>query len=127
MDVRNAQTGHGTPQSAGALTVLVYPSGKSSFRYRPDARSDWITFTSALADAQLTLVADPGLPEQPVLYRVALWDVVPESVGIDGATVTVNQGGGVPRLSTEAAVNGSRASGWFYDASARRLIIKVVP
>jgi hypothetical protein len=38
----------------------------------------------------------------------------------------VNQGGSVARFSTEAAVNGSRASGWFYDASARRLIVKVV-
>jgi len=41
--------------------------------------------------------------------------------------VTVNQGGSVARLPSETAVNGSRASGWFYDASARRLIIKVVP
>jgi hypothetical protein len=127
MDVRNAQTGHGTAQSSGSLTVLVYPTGTSSFRYREDARTGWITFTSTLTDTQLTLSADPGLPEQPVLYRVGRWGQAPESVGIDGASVTVNQGGSVPRLSTEAAVNGSRVSAWFYDASARRLIIKVIP
>jgi hypothetical protein len=127
MNVRNTQTGHGTAQSSGALTLLVYPSGTSSFRYREDARTPWITFTSTLTDAQLTLTADPGLPGQPVLYRVGRWAAAPDSVGIDGATVTVNQGGGVPRLSTEAAVNGSRASGWFFDPAPRRLVIKVVP
>jgi hypothetical protein len=127
MDVRNAQTGHGTAQSSGSLTVLVYPNGTSSFRYREDARTPWITFTSTLTDTQLTLTADPGLPEQPVLYRIGRWGEAPESIGIDGASVTVNQGGSVPRLPTEAALNGSRASAWFYDASARRLIVKVVP
>jgi hypothetical protein len=127
MDVRNAQTGHGTDQSAGSLTVLVYPSGTSSFRYRPDALTPWITFTSALDGIRLTLTADPGLPGQPVLYRIGRWSAAPDSVGIDGATVTVNQGGNVLRLSTEAEVDGSPASAWFYDDSARRLVVKVVP
>jgi hypothetical protein len=127
MQVRSAQTGHGTAQSAGALTVLVYPSGTSTFRYREDARTGWITFTSTLTDAQLTLTADPGLPDRPVLYRIGRWDEAPESVGVDGATVTVNQGGSLPRSSSEVAVNGSRTSAWFYDAPARRLIVRVVP
>jgi hypothetical protein len=127
MDVRNAQTGHGTAESAGSLTVLVFPDGTSSFRYRSDARAPWITFTSSLQGGQLTLTADPALPAQPVLYRIARWAQAPDSVGIDGATVTVNQGGSVPRLTTEAAVNGSPASGWFHDDSAQRLVIKVVP
>ncbi len=126
MTVRNAQTGHGTAESAGSLTVLVYPSDTSSFRYRPGALTPWITFTSALDSSRLTVTADPGLPAQPVLYRVASWAAAPESVGIDGATVTVNQGGSVPRVATEAAVNASAASAWFYDESARRLIVKVV-
>jgi hypothetical protein len=41
--------------------------------------------------------------------------------------VTVNQGGDVPRVDSEAAVNGSRESAWFYDTQAQRLIVKVVP
>jgi hypothetical protein len=127
MAVRNGQTGHGTDQSSGALTVLVYPHKTSSFRYREDPRTPWITFTSTLADTRLTLTADPGPPGRPVLYRIGRWGEAPASVGIDGASVTVNGGGGVPRLPTEAAVNGSRVSAWFHDASARRLIIKVVP
>ena len=127
MDVERAETGHGTAQSRGSLTVLVYPSGTSSFRYRAEARTPWITFTSALVDTQLTLTADPGLPEQPVLYRIGRWAEAPESVAVDGAQVTVNQGGSLPRVASEAAVNGSRESAWFYDAAASRLIVKVVP
>jgi hypothetical protein len=127
LDVERDYAGHGTRESKGSLTVLVYPSGTSSFRYRESARTSWITFTSTLADGQLTLAADPGLPSSPVLYRIARWSVAPESVSADGGRVTVNQGGGLPRLSSERAVNGSRESAWFYDEAARRLIVKVVP
>lgn len=127
MSVERGYTGHGTTQSRGSLTVLVFPRGTSSFRYRGNARASWITFTSTLSGTQLTLAAVPGLPQQPVLYRIARWGPGPSSVGIDGARVTVNQGGSVPRAGDEAAVNGSQESTWFYDARARRLIIKVVP
>ena len=126
MDVERGETGHGTAQSMGSLTVLVYPGGTSSFRYREDARTPWITFTSTLVDGQLTLAADPGLPQQPVLYRIGRWNEAPASVSVDGAQVTVNQGGSLPAVSSESAVNGSRESAWFYDAPARRLIVKVV-
>ena len=126
MDVETSQTGHGTAESAGSLTVLVYPSGTSTFRYRPDAREDWITFTSTLADgSQLTLASDTA-PRQPVLYRIGRWETAPESVQVDGATVRVNQGGTLARATSEPAVNGLRQSGWFYDAAAKRLIVKVV-
>jgi hypothetical protein len=127
MEVERATTGHGTPQSAGSLTVLVYPSGTTSFRYREDARTDWITFTSALEGDRLTLTAAPGLPGRPVLYRVGRWAEAPQSVAVEGAQVTVNQGGATPRVFTEAAVDGSRTSAWFYDAAARRLVVKIVP
>jgi hypothetical protein len=127
MEVERGYTGHGTRESRGSLTVLVYPSGTSSFRYRQDARTPWITFSSTLSDAQLTLVAAPGLPEQSVLYRIARWSEEPGSVGIEGARVTVNQGGSVPRVESEAAANGSAESAWYYDPQARRLIVKVVP
>jgi hypothetical protein len=127
MEVERATTGHGTPQSVGSLTVLVYPSGTTSFRYREDARTDWITFTSALEGDRLTLTAAPGLPGRPVLYRVGRWAEAPQSVAVEGAQVTVNQGGATPRVLTEAAVDGSRTSAWFYDAAARRLVVKIVP
>jgi hypothetical protein len=127
MDVVGAQTGHGTTGSRGSLTVLVYPGGSSWFRYRRDARTDLITFTSTRSEDQLTLDAQPGLPDQPVIYRVARWDTEPASVGMSGARVLVNQGGALPRAASEAAVNGASESAWFYDAGARRLIVKVVP
>jgi hypothetical protein len=127
MDVEGPQTGHGTSGSRGSLTVLAYPSGTSSFRYREDARTDWITFTSALDEDRLTLAAEPGLPGRPVLFRIGRWLEVPGSVAVDAARVTVNQGGGAPPLASEAAVNASRESAWFYDAPAHRLIVKVVP
>ena len=128
MDVQRPYTGHGTRESAGSLTVLAYPSGSSRFRYRSDAREPWITFTSTLVDTQLTLSADAD-PGQPVLYRIAHWAAPPLSVAVDGLRLTINgdgAAGSLAQASSEAAVNGSRASAWFYDARAQRLIVKVV-
>ncbi len=127
MDVMRGYTGHGTEESGGSLTVLVYPSGTSSFRYRPFDATPWITFSSSLSGSELTLRADPGLPNQAVLYRVSRWQEEPRSVVIDGATVRVNQGGSARRLGSEAAANASRESAWYYDSHALRLVIKVVP
>jgi hypothetical protein len=126
MEVERSYTGHGTRESRGSLTMLVYPRGTSTFRYRSDAREPWITFTSTLVDSQLTLAADSA-PADPVLYRIARWTAAPSAVGVDGLQVTVNQAGSVPQVFDEAAVNGSKASAWFYDAQAQRLIIKAVP
>ena len=127
LDVERSYAGHGTTESAGSLTVLVYPSGVSSFRYRQDAAHAWITFTSSISGNQLTLTAAPSPPAQPVLYRIARWPEEPASVAADAVHVTVNQGGSLPRAGTEAAVNGSAQSAWFYDAQAERLIVKAVP
>jgi hypothetical protein len=126
LDVERSYAGHGTNESAGSLTILVYPSDVSSFRYRQDAGHPWITFGSSMSGGQLTLTADPNAPVQPVLYRIARWPEEPASVAVDGARVTVNQGGTLPGVASEAAVNGSAQSAWFYDAPAHRLIVKVV-
>jgi hypothetical protein len=127
MDVQRGHTGHGTSESAGSLTVLVYPSGTSSFRYREEATGAWITFTSRLSAGTLTLTMDPGPPAVPVLFRIGRWGTAPRSMGVDAAgRLTVNQGGSVPEASSEREVNGSSRSAWFYDAPARRLIVKFV-
>jgi hypothetical protein len=126
MDVERAETGHGTPESKASLTVLVYPSGTSWFRFRPDARTPWVTFISTLSGDELTLDVTPTPPTTPVLYRVGRWAEAPESVTVVGSRVLVNQGGSLPRLDDEGAVNGSRESAWFYDAGARRLVLKLV-
>ena len=127
LDVVRDYTGHGTEESGGSLTLLVYPSGASSFRYRPFDAGPWITFDSSLSGSELTLRADPGLPNQPILYRVSRWHEEPRSLVIDGATVRVNQGGFALRLGSEVAVNASHEGAWYYDSQARRLVIKVVP
>ncbi len=120
-------TGHGTTESRGALTVLVYPSGSSTFRYRDQTRQSWTAFTSSLDGARLTLTADPAPLGQSVIYRIARWGAAPGSVAVEGATVTVNGGGALPAAVSEAATNGSPTSTWYYDAKARRLIVKAVP
>jgi hypothetical protein len=125
MDVENDATGHGTAQSKGSLTVLVYPSGRSWFRYRHDARTPWTVFTSVLSEDQLTLEASPAPPATPLLYRVGRWAEEPRAVAVDGHRVLVNQGGDLPRLAGESAVGASRESAWSYDATSRRLVVKV--
>jgi hypothetical protein len=128
MRVERGYTGHGKPESAGALTVMVYPdeAAPSSFRYRQDARSPWITLSSAVSNQRLTLSAEPGLPSQPVIYRVARWGGPPESVDVIGGVVTVNQGGEMQRAESEIDAIGTARSSWFYDAATQRLVIKVV-
>ncbi len=125
--VERDYTGQGSAKSAEALTVLVYPSDNSTFRYRPDALAGWITFTAAQSYERLTLIADPGLPNEPVIFRVARWSTTPESVGVFGASVAVNQGGDMDRVESEADASGTDDSAFYYDASEQRLIIRVVP
>jgi len=123
MSVERDYTGHGTRESEGSLTVLVYPNATSTFRYYEDATATWTTFTSAQSGDALTLTADPP-PSDPVLYRIARVDSRPASVGIDGSRVLVNQAGDVPEVNSEAKVNAAPGAAWYYDAGARRLIIK---
>jgi hypothetical protein len=127
LNVERNYTGHGTKESAGSLTVLVYPNGASSFNYRPDATEPWIALTSTLSGNELTLTASPS-PVQPVLYRIERWPGAPGSVAVGpGGSVMVNQGGSLPDVGDEATVNGSTQSAWFYDPQSLRLIVKVVP
>lgn len=123
MEVQRNYTGHGTRESDGSLTVLVYPNGTTTFRYYADITGAWTTFTSAQSEGALTLTADPQ-PPRSVLYRIARVNARPSFVGIDGATVLINQAGDVPETSSEAAVNASTGAAWYYDAAARRLIVK---
>ena len=127
MEVERDYTGHGTRESSGSLTLLVYPNGTSSSRYFNDETSLWTTFKSVAESDRLTLSADRA-SRVPLLYRVGRMVNRPSSVGlVNGQTVLVNQAGGLPEMETEAEVNDSTASAWFYDPIARRLIVKVVP
>jgi alpha-glucosidase (family GH31 glycosyl hydrolase) len=125
LEVQRDYTGHGTRESASSLTVLVFPNGTTSFRYYEAATAVWSTFTSVRSGTSITLDAVPG-PTVPVLYRIGRVTSRPTAVGIEGGTVRVNQSGDLPEVGSEAAVNGSTTSAWFYDAPARRLIVKLV-
>lgn len=126
MEVERDYTGHGTRESAGSLTVLVYPSGSSTFRYHNDDTGRWTTFKSVLEGNKLTLNAD-SFPGMPVLYRIGRVAEKPSAVAINGLTVLINQAGTLPEVESEAEVNDAAASAWFYDAPAQRLIVKLVP
>lgn len=126
LEVERDYTGHGTRESAGSLSVLVYPTGTSTFRYNDDETGLWITFRSVLDGDRLTLSADPA-PRSSLLYRVGRMTARPSSLRVNGQTVLINQSGSLPEKETEAEVNDSAQSAWFYDAPARRLIVKVVP
>ncbi len=126
MEVERDYTGHGTRESAGSLTVLVYPSGTSTFRYNNDDTGRWTTFKSVLEGDKLTLNAD-SFPGMPVLYRIGRMSVKPSSITVNGLTVLINQTGSLPEMESEGEVNEAEVSAWFYDSIARRLIVKVVP
>jgi hypothetical protein len=126
MEVEREYTGHGTRGSAGALTLLVYPNGTSTFRYLDDEIGKWTTFKSVLEGDRLTVSADAPA-RVPLLYRVGRTGR-PTSIRLNGQSVLVNQGAGtLHELETEDEVNESAVSAWFYDEAARRLIVKVVP
>jgi hypothetical protein len=128
MDVRRDVTGHGTRESEGSLTVLVFPAADqaSAFRYFDDAASRWVTLTAKLDGDRLTLSRSRRI-SLPQIYRIEGWSSPPRSISTCGYAVEVNgsAGGGVLLATSESAVNGSTRSSWFYDPSARRLIVKV--
>jgi len=126
LEVERDYAGHGTSESRGSLTLLVYPSGASTFRYHHDDTGVWSTFRSVVDGDHLTLSVDSA-PPMPLLYRVARLATRPSSVSVDGRTVLVNQSGTLPEMASEREVNGAAVSCWFYDPAARRLIVKVMP
>ncbi|MGB8647672.1 MAG: TIM-barrel domain-containing protein [Anaerolineae bacterium] len=123
MGVQSATTGHGTAASAGALTVNVFASGASSFRYY-DPTGFWSTLSANLNGTALTLCSQPA-PSQPLIYRVARWAAAPASVTTSNGAVGVNVGWGtaLPQLASEGDVDAS-TGGWFYDSAAQHLIVK---
>jgi hypothetical protein len=126
LDVRRPDWGHGSTASAGSLTVLVFPRGESSFRYRDDEQQRWITLSASRGEHSLTLRASAS-PSLPLLWRVARWDRAPGGVSVEGNTVTVLDGPGeLPQASSAQEAEGATTSRWFYDAGARALIIKLV-
>jgi hypothetical protein len=125
MEVEREYTGHGTRESAGSLTLLVYPSGTSTFRYNNDETGAWTTFRSVVDGDRLTLSSE-GAAGMPLLYRVARVTARPGSVRINGSSVLINQGGAsLAESDTEGDANASSGNAWYYDAATQHLIVKV--
>ena len=125
LDVRRDVTGHGTAESAGSLTAWVLPAGDSSFRYRDERDGKWLVLSSSLQNGKLTLRSSPW-PSRPLIFRVDRWPAAPGGISASSGRVETDAAGTLPRLNSEAAVNGSATSAWYYDATAQRLIIKIV-
>lgn len=126
LEVERDYTGHGTRESQGSLTLLVFPSGTSTFRYNDDDNGKWTTFKSVLDGDKLTLSTDTAA-RMPLLYRVARMAAPPASIKVAAQTVSINQGGTLPQLDSESEVNESTTNAWYYDAATQHLIIKVFP
>jgi hypothetical protein len=73
------------------------------------------------------VIAEPALPAEPVLFRIARWPSRPDSVSAIGPTLAINQGGVMDQAEDEEAANGTDESSWYYDSEAQRLVVKVVP
>lgn len=125
MQVRSSITGHGTRFSDGALTLNVYSIDHSTFRYH-DLTNGWLTFDVTTQKQRAALCTLDQIPSQPLLWRLNSVKKQPKSVTAQNGAVGVNTawGAALPQRSSEIAVE-KAASGWFYDAPAQRLIIKI--
>lgn len=123
MQVRDSTTVHGTTASAGALTVDVYPTIHSSFRYF-DPSGARVRFDAWENGGRVTLCTD-WPPSQPVIYRIERRSAAPQRVSSLNGAVAVNAAWGtpLPPLTSELMVDGS-SGGWFFDAASRHLYIK---
>lgn len=107
--VRNDATGLGTAASVGSLTVVAYPGATpSTFRLHDD--DDDVTTITTMTGA-LTL----SRALKPVIARVHR-DAAPDTVTAGGANLAER----ADRPAFDAA-----SDGWYYDAAARVLWVKV--
>jgi len=125
MRVWGSLTGHGSGQSQNALTVNVYPIDHSTFRYH-DAANGWLTFDVKGPTRSIALCTLDNVPSEPIIYRIASIARKPDSVTEQNGAVGVNTAWGTPlteRKNVKAV--GRNASGWSYDAAAKRLWVKI--
>ncbi len=125
MHVFNNLTGHGTKSSVGALTLNVYPIQHSTFQYH-DTTNGWLTLDATTENQRASLCTLGNVPSKPIIWRVAFVKNKPNQVTTQNGAVGINTawGAALPERVTEHKV-GNAASGWYYDAIAKRLIVKI--
>lgn len=125
MHVWGSLTGHGTGQSANALTVNVYKYGHSEFQYH-DATNGWLKFDVTTAKTRAALCTLDNVPSEPILWRITGYSKKPKQVTLQNGAVGINTAWGtaLTERKSESAV-GSATEGWYYDAAAKRVIVKI--
>lgn len=125
MRVSSGLTGNGTQNSANALTLNAYRYGHSSSRYYDDTNG-WITFDMATSKARMALCTLDNAPSEPIIWRVTTIQQKPGKVYEQNGAIGVDTAWGTPlkEFKNEGAV-GAASSGWYYDAAAKRLVVKI--
>jgi alpha-glucosidase (family GH31 glycosyl hydrolase) len=116
MQVSDAETGHGGPGSAGALTLLFYPDGASSRLLRPAAGIELLV-ESRRTDSSTTLTIGPSA--QPLVLRIKeVQQVSTIDVSADG------QPRGLTAFPSFPALDGA-PEGWAFDAENGYLWVRL--
>ncbi len=125
MFVNNNITGHGTTASRKLLTVNVYPTDHSTFRYFDD-ENGWLTLDVSSLKQRLALCTLEQIPSRALLYRIARVRNKPNFVKAQDGAISVNGQWGAPLPEYTSEEDAARANkGWYYDAAAKRLIVKL--
>jgi alpha-glucosidase (family GH31 glycosyl hydrolase) len=112
MQVADGETGHGSPGSAGHLTLLLYPDGDTTRTYYPDAERSVELRSRRDGDG---VAIEIGRQTERYVLRIK------ESTA--PAEVTIDRGGderALPSLPTRDAFDGA-VEGWHYDSAGKYL------
>ncbi len=111
-------------ESANALTVNVFPTNHSTFRYW-DPKNGWVTFDAKMVKKRLVLCTVDQTVSKPIIYRISDVKQKPNFVKTEGGAIGVNTqwGRALPERVSEDVVTRTQ-KGWYYDAAAKRLIVR---
>jgi len=127
MDIERDYTGHGIKESKGMLTVVIYPNGNSTFKYRDDISNEWYEFKVSQNKDQIEISIEPKKLSIPVIYKVRRWNSAPKSVLIKDKVVKINLGGTAKESRTETACVANGLNTWMYNADKSELVVKMNP
>jgi hypothetical protein len=85
-----------------------------------------LTLDATTDRQRLSLCTLDQVPSQPLIWRIAFVRNKPNRVTVESGAVGVNTGWGepLPERNNERKT-ARKPNGWYYDAAAQRLIVKV--